>query len=81
MRLAAPPIEGAGPHAAVKPQRRSAGAAGGLGSIAEAMADPLVRTMMHADRVDPLALEQALRAMAEKLARRKRAGAGGPVRS
>lgn len=36
--------------------------------LGEALADPVVRTMMRADRVDPQELERKLRAMARKLA-------------
>ncbi|MCC7048556.1 MAG: hypothetical protein IT562_17710 [Alphaproteobacteria bacterium] len=49
-----------------------------LSGIAAALADPLVRTMMRADRVDPAALEQALRGMAGRLARRERLGEAPP---
>lgn len=36
--------------------------------LGEALADPVVRTMMRADHVDPRDLERNLRAMARKLA-------------
>lgn len=36
--------------------------------LGEALADPVVRTMMRADHVDPQDLERNLRAMARKLA-------------
>jgi hypothetical protein len=36
--------------------------------LGEALADPVVRTMMRADHVDPKDLERNLRAMARKLA-------------
>lgn len=47
-----------------------------LSGIAAALSDPLVRTMMRADRVDPATLEEALRGMARRLARRDRLGEG-----
>jgi hypothetical protein len=37
-------------------------------ALGEALADPVVRTLMRADRVDPQELERKLRAMARKLA-------------
>lgn len=37
-------------------------------ALGEALADPVVRTMMQADHVDPQELERKLRAMARKLA-------------
>ncbi|MCC6468124.1 MAG: hypothetical protein IT563_07370 [Alphaproteobacteria bacterium] len=49
-----------------------------LSGIAAALSDPLVRTMMRADRVDPAALEEALRGMARRLARRNRLGEAPP---
>lgn len=36
--------------------------------LAEVLADPVVRVVMRADRVDPEALERDLRLMAQKLA-------------
>lgn len=36
--------------------------------LGEALADPVVRTLMRADRVDPRDLERKLRAMGRKLA-------------
>jgi hypothetical protein len=41
-------------------------------SLSDALSDPLVRTIMNADHVDPRALEASLRATAEKVAPRRR---------
>jgi hypothetical protein len=41
-------------------------------TISELMADPLVRSMMSADRVDPHALEAMLHSLAPRIARRRR---------
>jgi hypothetical protein len=41
-------------------------------SLSEALSDPLVRTIMNADNVDPRALEASLRTTAEKVAPRPR---------
>ena len=41
-------------------------------TISELMADPLVRSMMSADRVDPHALEAMLHSLAPRLATRRR---------
>jgi hypothetical protein len=45
-----------------------------LPTIAVALADPVIQTMMRADRVDPRELERALRGMARKLANQGRPG-------
>ena len=41
-------------------------------TISELMADPLVRSMMSADHVDPHALEAMLYSLAPRLAKRRR---------
>lgn len=43
-------------------------------SLGEAMSDPLIRTVMRADGVNPIELEASLAALSEKLAKRNRAG-------
>jgi hypothetical protein len=46
-------------------------------AVSEVVSDPLVLSMMAADRVDPSAFEAMLRRMAEKLARGGERGFGG----
>jgi hypothetical protein len=48
-------------------------------SVSEVVSDPLVLSMMAADRVDPKAFEQLLRRMAVKLAVHSDRGFGGPL--
>jgi hypothetical protein len=42
-------------------------------SLSDALSDPIIQTIMSADRVDPQTLEADLRATARKVARPRRA--------